>query len=88
MIFSDVVRHVRNELCFSQADLAKELGVTEQTVRRWEHGASLPQYAAKRKFYAFCEKKKRGTSVPLMHFQLKPVQINRLRSSCSPRQPQ
>ena len=58
MIFSDVVKHVRNELCFSQADLAKELGVTEQTVRRWEHGASLPQYAAKRKFYAFCEKKK------------------------------
>ena len=58
MNFSDIVKYVRSELYYSQADLAKELGVTEQTVRRWEHGGSLPQYAAKRKLYAFCEKKR------------------------------
>ena len=58
MNFSDIVKLVRVEMCYSQADLAKELAVTEQTVRRWEHGGSLPQYAAKRKLYAFCEKNK------------------------------
>lgn len=58
MNFSDVVKCVRSELCYSQADLAKELGVTEQTVRRWEHGGSMPQYAAKRKLFALCDKNK------------------------------
>lgn len=38
--------------------MAKELGVTEQTIYRWEQGASSPQIASKRKFITLCKKKK------------------------------
>lgn len=55
MEISDFIKELRRELCYSQLDLAKALKVTEQTVRRWEHGESNPRYVSMRKLNALCE---------------------------------
>lgn len=34
---------MREVLGLTQKDIADELGVTEQTVRNWEHGRSVPK---------------------------------------------
>ena len=38
--------------------MAKEMGVTEQTVYRWEQGISMPHIASKGKLIALCKKNK------------------------------
>jgi DNA-binding transcriptional regulator YiaG len=39
---SELVK-MREALGLTQKDIATELGVTEQTVRNWEHGRSVPK---------------------------------------------
>jgi DNA-binding XRE family transcriptional regulator len=39
---SELVK-MRESLGLTQKDIADELGVTEQTVRNWEHGRSIPK---------------------------------------------
>lgn len=58
MTFGEEIKYARKTLLLTQAEMGKELCVTEQTIRRWEHDLSVPHDPAKRKFYAFCIKKK------------------------------
>ena len=58
MDFADEVKYVRNKLCLSQAEMAKLLDVTEQTIRHWENRDSNPRFISKRKLKALCEKNK------------------------------
>ncbi len=39
---SELVK-MREALGLTQKDIADELGITEQTVRNWEHGRSVPK---------------------------------------------
>ena len=55
MEINDLIKEIRQELCYSQADLAKALNVSEQTIRRWEHGQSKPRYASMRKLKILCD---------------------------------
>lgn len=58
MIFADKVKQVRKELFLTQAAMAQLLGVTEQTVRRWERGQNEPVISIQKKFYDFCRHNK------------------------------
>ena len=40
MTFAEQVLFVRKKLYLSRSDMAKEIGVTEQTIYRWEQGLS------------------------------------------------
>ena len=42
MTFADAILKLRSERRLSQAQLAKELGVSYTSVNRWENGRSLP----------------------------------------------
>lgn len=55
MVFSSIVKHVRNELKLSQQQLAQALNVSYTTINRWENGHVVPSNLAKRSFYDFCE---------------------------------
>ena len=44
MDFADEVKYVRDKLCLSQAEMAKALDVTEQTIRHWENRDSNPRF--------------------------------------------
>ncbi len=56
MTFADKVKHVRMKLYLSQAQLAKEIGVSFATVNRWESQGIEPRLAQLGKFNDFCEK--------------------------------
>lgn len=58
MTFAQQITYVRQKLYLSRSEMAKELGVTEQTIYRWEQGVSNPQIASKRKLISFCKKKR------------------------------
>lgn len=45
MTFADKVKHVRMKLYLSQAQLAKEIGVSFATVNRWENQGIEPRLA-------------------------------------------
>ena len=49
---------LRLDLGFTQAEMAKLFGVTEQTIRRWEHDKSQPHSSAIRKLNEICKKNK------------------------------
>lgn len=56
MTFADKVKFVRMKLYLSQAQLAKEIGVSFATVNRWESKGYEPQLASLGRFNDFCEK--------------------------------
>ena len=56
MTFADKVKFVRMKLYLSQAQLAKEIGVSFATVNRWESKGYEPQLASVGRFNDFCEK--------------------------------
>lgn len=58
MTFSQQIYYVRQKLYLSRSEMAKEMGVTEQTIYRWEQGRSNPHIASKRKLIALCSKMK------------------------------
>lgn len=43
VLLGEVLRRRREERGWGQAELANRLGVTQQTVSRWENGDSLPR---------------------------------------------
>lgn len=57
MTFAEKVLFVRTKLLLTQAQLAKELGVSLATIARWETQNKKPQAVQYGKFLAFCEKK-------------------------------
>lgn len=55
MEFSEQVRYVREQLRFSQKQLADALSVSFATINRWENSKVTPSNLAKKTFYEFCE---------------------------------
>ncbi len=39
---ADKIRYLREQSCFTQAELAKKLGITRSSVNAWEMGISVP----------------------------------------------
>lgn len=58
MNYSELLKHIREELLISQVDLAKELGVAFATVNRIEKEHHEPSYETKRKIRDYCVKKR------------------------------
>jgi len=56
MTFSEKVIYVRGELLLTQAQLAKELGISQVTVSRWENNNRNPQLIQLSKFNKYCSK--------------------------------
>lgn len=59
--FSEQVKWVRGELLLTQAEMAREIGITPSTVSRWENSSREPSFLGKKQFAQFC--KKRGITL-------------------------
>ena len=57
MEFIDKLLYVRAKLNLSQTELAKALGVSFQTINRWERNKVKPTEKAKIQFGEFCAEK-------------------------------
>ena len=57
MEFKDKLLYVRAKLNLSQTELAKALGVSFQTINRWERNKVKPTEKAKIQFGEFCAEK-------------------------------
>ena len=57
MTFDEKLKYVREHLKISQEYLARELGVSYQTINRLEKGKTLPSYSTLMMFEEFCKKK-------------------------------
>lgn len=55
MTFGEKVKTVRIQLFLTQAAMAQILGVTEQTVRRWERELNEPVMSVQKRFYDYCK---------------------------------
>ncbi len=53
---SKQVKHIRMKLRLSQSELAKQMGVSVNTVSRWERENRTPQMATLGKLFDFCKK--------------------------------
>ena len=50
------IKNVRLESILNQDAFARELGVSQITITRWETGKSVPNYSAMKRLLAYCEK--------------------------------
>ena len=57
------IKEIRIKSLLSQADFAKELGVSFSTVNRWEKGKAVPGFKALKRIRDFCTKNKIGFNV-------------------------
>ena len=57
MEFKEKILYVRAKLNLSQTDLANELGVSFQTINRWELGKVSPTKKAEYAFELYCKEK-------------------------------
>ena len=55
MEFAKQVKYVREQLRFSQKQLAEALNVSFATINRWENSKVYPSNLAQKTFYEFCE---------------------------------
>lgn len=55
MDFSVLIKELRLKLLLSQADFAKEIGVSFSTVNRWETGKTRPNYKAIKSINEYCK---------------------------------
>ena len=58
MTYAEAVKKLRTTLILSQTELANLLGVSFQTVNRWERGTHQPTIKAKRKLASYVKKHK------------------------------
>lgn len=58
MSFASEIKKIRVDCMLSQQAFAKELGVTQLTITRWETGKNIPSYSAMQRLLAYCEIKK------------------------------
>ncbi len=54
MQFNDKIRAIRMKSLLTQADFAKELGVSFSTVNRWENGKAIPKIFTLKLINKFC----------------------------------
>lgn len=59
-----LIKQIRSSLNLSQTEFAELLGVSFQTVNRWENGKVIPNRLAQSKIYDFCKEKQ----VPVYDF--------------------
>lgn len=59
-----LIKQIRSYLNLSQTEFAEQLGVSFQTVNRWENGKVIPNRLAQSKIYDFCKEKQ----VPVYDF--------------------
>lgn len=57
MEFKEKLLYVRAKLNMTQVDIAKELGVSFQTINRWELGKVTPTKKAEYAFELYCKEK-------------------------------
>lgn len=55
MTFAEKVKYVRGVLLISQKELAKELGVSNVTINRWENGVINPAFLTEKKIITICK---------------------------------
>ena len=55
MTFAEKIKFVRGRLQLSQIQLAKELGVSNVTINRWEMKGLQASFLWEKKFEMFCE---------------------------------
>ena len=65
----ELLKKVRDNVNYSQVEMADELGVSFATINRWENGHVIPNKLAQEKIYEFCVKH----SVPLYDFIIQKV---------------
>lgn len=58
MNYAEAVKKLRNTLILSQTEMAELLGVSFQTINRWERGTHKPTIKAKRKLAPYFRKHK------------------------------
>lgn len=58
MTFGEKVKYVRNALLLTQAQMAKRMSVTENTVRKWEKDKSSPHSSSIRTLNNICKNEK------------------------------
>ena len=58
MDIGNAIKDIRVKSLLSQADFAKELGVSFSTVNRWENGKAIPNFKALKKMKEFCARNK------------------------------
>lgn len=56
MSYAEAIKYLRKKLILSQAELAKLLGVSIQSINRWENGKHEPTIKIKRKLVSYFEK--------------------------------
>ncbi len=56
MHFSEIIKHIRQELRITQEELAHELNVSFSTVNRWENGHRVPTKLTIGCIIEFCRK--------------------------------
>lgn len=56
MLFSDIIKIMRQKLFLSQDAFAKELAISVSTVNRWEIGKSVPNLSTMKRIKYFCER--------------------------------
>lgn len=57
MSVSTLIKKTRMECILSQDQFAKELGVTQITITRWETGKSTPNYSTMKRLLEYCRKR-------------------------------
>lgn len=57
MEFKEKILYVRAKLNLTQMDIAKELGVSFQTINRWKLGKVTPTKKAEYAFELYCKEK-------------------------------
>lgn len=55
MSLATQMKRIRVDCMLSQQAFAKELGVTQLTITRWETGKNIPSYSAMQRLLAYCE---------------------------------
>lgn len=54
MDIGTTIKEIRIKSLLSQADFARELGVSFSTVNRWENGKAVPGFKALKRIKDFC----------------------------------
>lgn len=54
MDIGTAIKEIRIKSLLSQADFAKEIGVSFSTVNRWENGKAVPGFKTLKKMKDFC----------------------------------